>query len=273
MSICPQRHVSRQPIFLVGFTLIELLVVIAIIAILAALLLPALANSKRQAHSVHCKSNLRQITMATIYYADDNEDRVLPVLGPAKPYWFHAIAPYLGDQRYVNDPQAAYHGSMKTIICPSVKKRSPGQKGGLPRGDNNTNWSYWWGNFGKSYAEGSYTISSWMQHPKGSYYEPKTSEDWNRYFLNFANANSDVPLYGDGNWVDAWPRATDPAPPDYSGKHTDNGMRRMFVNRHDFATNLGYADGHVARAALRGLWDQEWHVGYVLRSEPRMPKR
>lgn len=57
-----------------GFTLIELLVVIAIIAILAALLLPALAKAKEQARSTTCKSNMKQICYGIIMYADENRD-------------------------------------------------------------------------------------------------------------------------------------------------------------------------------------------------------
>ncbi len=86
-----------------AFTLIELLVVIAIIAILAAILFPVFAQAREKARSISCLSNLKQLGTASIMYAQDYDEMVLPHCirdfsdpsGPVYSYWFEEAMPYV----------------------------------------------------------------------------------------------------------------------------------------------------------------------------------
>jgi len=70
-------RLTAESLGLTGFTLIELLVVIAIIAVLMAILMPALNRAREQGKRAACLSNLKQMTLSWIMYADDNDDRIV----------------------------------------------------------------------------------------------------------------------------------------------------------------------------------------------------
>jgi prepilin-type N-terminal cleavage/methylation domain-containing protein/prepilin-type processing-associated H-X9-DG protein len=110
-----------------GFTLIELLVVVAVVAILAALLLPALNRSKASAQRIRCISNLRQLGLATQLYWDDNNGNAFRYRGAATNggdlYWFGWLARGSeGDRTFDPAPGALfpYLGKGGVEICPSL---------------------------------------------------------------------------------------------------------------------------------------------------------
>jgi len=127
------KSAARNP----GFTLIELLVVIAIIAILAAMLLPALAKAKRKAQGISCVSNLKQVGLTMTMYVGENQD-TFPYSG--KGWWGMPLVDLLKLQSsYVSTNNRAF------FRCPAdqyalgwnydLATRFPGSGGGYTTSD------------------------------------------------------------------------------------------------------------------------------------------
>jgi prepilin-type N-terminal cleavage/methylation domain-containing protein/prepilin-type processing-associated H-X9-DG protein len=239
-----------------GFTLVELLVVIVIFALLLSILIPILRKAKNQSAQIICMSNLNQLGTGMFIYTSNNNDKTMKLLHNGNNYWFHEIAPYLGDRDYKENQERNYQGVMKIAFCPMSKRPS----------DNPLPGQQWYGSSKTSWrvfdTEGGYGLNLWFL-PKGVYEDDFQPE---YYWNSYSESTSDVPVFGDSVWVGAWPDGSDQVPSDIEGKgypgfpHSIGYfMGRFCVNRHNHAINISFADNHSERVQLETLWVLRWH--------------
>ena len=258
-----------------AFTLIELLVVIAIIAILAAMLLPALSRAKLKAYQTTCVNNQRQIQLSYRLCLEDGIGGRLN--GPEVVDWY---------QREVGRSELGWS-------CPSAP--APTEHVGpsnswLNLGSVRSGWSYsnWEQDGGDqvrfpvNFRSGSYAVNYYLIDPARS----------RRYSAPGQNGPNDLisesqlphpmstPVTADGVFVWAVPRASDPPPSNLVlGLLSTGGMSIVAIPRHGRspaqpatswpanqplpgAVNVSMFDGHVELVRLDNLWQLYWHKDY-----------
>ncbi|MBX2852117.1 MAG: DUF1559 domain-containing protein [Phycisphaeraceae bacterium] len=253
-----------------AFTLIDLLVVISVIAILIALLLPALGKAKQSAKTAQCLANVRQLGVSLRAYAYENNGKLMPMENAnagdpltAQFNWFIKLTDYIDQTGYADSPDES---SAENIgLCPEAV--TPGSTGTAfyAPGDAKTSWVW------QDYA-GSYGVNHWLQPDGDAFYDPVTGGGRifpREFFYENYDApknTSDVPAVSDARWVGGWPERNDQRvlTPPFIPHNRGYMMQRFAINRHERGVvNIVFMDGHAESTFMPDMWKLEWHKNWV----------